>query len=183
MVEDLEGRALQGDERAWNELIARHQRRVRTSLLAKGASPPLANDLVQETWMRLIQQQRAGKLTALKLPGLAIRQADFLLRSHRRRPASRAEARSEELDDPESFQVVVAPEAGPEARAIDREKLSRTLDALDECSERSRIIFMTVYNEGLTAAQAASRFNISVQRVRQTLCEVRGRLRAAVGVG
>jgi RNA polymerase sigma factor (sigma-70 family) len=176
MSENLEARALQGDERAWNALIAQHSRRVRIGLLAKGAKPELAQDLMQETWMRLIRQQRAGKFEELRLPGLAVRQADFLLRSHRRRPAQRVE----ELDDPDNFAVVVDEAADPEQVVLDRQQLAVAMEALEECSPRSRRIFLDVQRDGLTAAEGALRFGISVQRVRQTLCEVRKKLRVAL---
>jgi RNA polymerase sigma-70 factor (ECF subfamily) len=62
-----------------------------------------------------------------------------------------------------------------------RQHLQRALQALHLCSPRSQDIFTAVYNEGMTGAQAAQRFGISVQRVRQTICEVRKQLREAAG--
>lgn len=176
MSKDLEARALKGDDRAWNALIAQHTRRVRVTLIAKGATPELAQDLAQETWMRLIRQQRAGKFLELSLPGLALRQADFLLRSYRRRPGQRIE----ELDDEENFTVVADEGADPERMTLDRQELQRALRALEDCAQRPRDIFVDVHTEGLSAAEAADRFGISVQRVRQTLCEVRKKLRTAL---
>src|SRR5262245_35637441 len=53
-------RALGGDVDAWNALIARHNRRVIVSLLARGMSVERAKDIAQEAWLRLVEQQRAG---------------------------------------------------------------------------------------------------------------------------
>ena len=44
-----------------------------------------AKDIAQETWWRLIEQQRAGRLQQLLLPGLGVAQAAFFsLESARR---------------------------------------------------------------------------------------------------
>jgi RNA polymerase sigma factor (sigma-70 family) len=174
---DLPARALKGDERAWNELIRVHDRRVFTSLLAKGVAPPRAREIAQETWIRLVEQQRSGKLTELRLPGLAVVQADFLARTDRRR----ADPVALDIDDAEQPIQIADERANQEQRTVDQQQLTRALEALDHCSERSREIFVSVYREGLSAAEASQRFGITIQRVRQTLCEVRGRLRLAIG--
>src|SRR5688500_4859484 len=70
--------ALAGDPRGWARLIERHDHRVVVSLLARGVPLDRAKELAQETWLRLIENQRAGRLPALSLPGLAIVQAGFL---------------------------------------------------------------------------------------------------------
>jgi RNA polymerase sigma factor (sigma-70 family) len=174
---DLSARALTGDQRAWNELIRRHDRRVFVSLLSRGVLPARAREIAQETWIRLIEQQRAGRLAELKLPGLAVTQADFLARSDRRRAGPQVL----DIDDEEQPIQVADERPDQESRVLDKQQLEKALEALSGCSERSRTIFTSVYREGLSAAEASSRFGISVQRVRQTLCEVRGRLREALG--
>ncbi len=179
MTADLCAAALAGDERAWNALIAQHDRRVFVSLLAKGVPPQLARELTQETWIRLLEQQRAGKLEELRLPGLALVQADFLWRSHRRRKQLPTVT-----DDDQDRPLQVADSAVPvDDRLADQQQLKTALTALAACSDRQREIFSAVQKEGLTAAQASSRFGISVQRTRQTLWEVRRKLRAALEVG
>ena len=73
-------RALEGDTAAWNALIAKHDHRIVVSLLARGVRIDRAKDIAQEAWIRLIEQQRAGRLSHLQLPGLAVAQAAFLSR-------------------------------------------------------------------------------------------------------
>jgi|JI10StandDraft_1071094.scaffolds.fasta_scaffold288512_2 RNA polymerase sigma factor (sigma-70 family) len=175
--DDLEGRALRGDDRAWNELIRRHDRRVLLSVLSRGVPPEDARDIVQETWLRLDRQRRLAKLLELRLPGLAVVQASFLARSWRRGQGPALA----DLDDEEAPIQVSDGRASQEERVLHQQQVDRALGALGECSERSRSIFNAVYQDGLSAAEAADRFGISVQRVRQTLCEVRARLRTAVG--
>jgi RNA polymerase sigma-70 factor (ECF subfamily) len=177
MTPDLEQAALAGDERAWNALIRQHDRRVFVSLLAKGVPPAMAREIVQETWIRLVEQQRSGKLAELRLPGLAVVQAGFLWRSQRRR---KGVPTISDAEDEERPLQVPDDKVSPEQTVVDREQLGRALDALDQCSDRQRQIFLAVQREGLTAAEASSRFGISVQRARQTLWEVRKRLRTAL---
>ena len=84
-------RALAGEVDAWNALVAKHDHRVVVSLLARGVRIDRAKDLAQEAWMRLVEQQRAGRLTHLQLPGLAIAQAGFLSLEAARRDGARGE--------------------------------------------------------------------------------------------
>ncbi len=171
----LAARALAGDEAAWNELVRRHDRRVWVSLLALGAPPDQARDLAQDTWVRLWGKAKAGELTELKLPGLAVTQARFLWLSSRRTGTA-------------APVVAVAPAAevadgahDPETQAARTQEVARAVAAVEALPDRARSVFTAVYDEGLSAAEASSRFGISVQRVRQTLFEVRGRLRAVLG--
>jgi len=73
------------------------------------------------------------------------------------------------------------PGADPEEQAIRRERLDRIRKELEVCPPRARQIFLAVYGpEGRSHAEAARDLGLSVQRVRQALCEVRARVRAAL---
>jgi RNA polymerase sigma-70 factor (ECF subfamily) len=73
------------------------------------------------------------------------------------------------------------PGANPEEQAIRRERLDRIRKVLDGCPPRARQIFLAVYGpEARGHAEVARDLGISVQRVRQTLCEVRARVRITV---
>jgi RNA polymerase sigma factor (sigma-70 family) len=163
--------ALEGDRDAWDALIERHDYRVIVALLARGVLLPRARELAQQTWIRLVAQQRAGKLDRLELPGLAIRQARFLALddARRREPAAAP------------IDALIDPAASVEQRLIDREQLARATAELARCSPRARAVFALVYTEPqLPHAEIARRLGLSVQRVRQILCEVRARLRGAI---
>src|SRR5262245_44093857 len=62
----------------WDDAIRRHHHRVYLSVLALGLAPDRAQEIVQATWTRLIEQHASGALDQLDFPGLAIRQARFL---------------------------------------------------------------------------------------------------------
>ena len=175
----LERRALEGDTAAWNALIARHQHRVLVSLLARGVRVDRARELVQETWARLVQQQRKGALTALRLPHLALTQAAFLAADEARR--DRREGLVAPLEDvPEAHQPV-DPAASAERRLLSEEQLTRAQRALGECSPSAQRVFhLACDGQELPHAEVAARAGLSVQRVRQILCEVRKKLRGAL---
>ena len=180
---EIAARALEGQSSAWDEIVRRHSHRVLLALLARGVPWDAAHDLVQEVWLRLVRQQRAGRLQSLALPGLAIAQAGWLAREEgrtRRRHetimSGRAAAAAVTVDD-----VDHDPEADPEEQAIRRERLDRIREELEVCPPRARQIFLAVYGpEGRSHAEAARDFGLSVQRVRQAVCEVRARVRTAL---
>ena len=179
----IAARALEGESSAWDEIVRRHSQRVLLALLARGVPWEAARDLVQEVWLRLVRQQRAGRLQSLTLPGLAIAQAGWLAREEARTRRRReeimsgraaADAAGDEMDQDSGVD--------PEEQAIRRERLDRIREEIEGCPPRARQIFLAVYGpEGRSHAQVASDLGLSVQRVRQALCEVRARVRAALG--
>ena len=177
--EDLSQRALTGDRRAWDVLIARHHRRVVVSLLAKGIRVDRAHELAQEAWTRLIQQQQRGLLTELRLPNLAITQAAFLAADDARR--SRREAIAGNVEELPERQHPVDPAVSAERRLLSEEQLAQAQEALAGCSPSARNVFLLACDgQELPHAEVAARVGLSVQRVRQILCEVRKKLRSAL---
>lgn len=174
----LETAALVGDRQAWTELIARHNRRVLLSLLAQGVLPAQAKEMAQEAWLRLITQADQRKLARLELPGLAIRQALFLARSEARKPGQGQPAQA--VDESES-------EMGGESAEevfFSKERLRQAQKRLRDFPPSSRAIFESLYGDpGLSHAEIAGRVGLSVQRVRQIICEVRKVLRAELEGG
>jgi RNA polymerase sigma factor (sigma-70 family) len=158
----------------WDDAIRLHDRRVYLSVLALGLPPDRAREVTQMTWTRLIEQYAQGKLDQLELPGLAIRQARFLaLNEHQR-------ARTE-------MRVLAAvpepPPGDPERALASREELERVLAALETCPPMARRVFRLVYaTPGGTAATAAQTVGLSLQRVRQILCETRSHIRKQMEV-
>jgi RNA polymerase sigma factor (sigma-70 family) len=168
--------ALQGDSSAWSALIAKHNHRVIVALIAFGVAPDRARDLAQEVWLRLIEQQRSGRLPTLALPGLALRQARYfaldLLRRDGVQPLS---------VDTAALDKALDPSPGVEQRVLDEEQLKRALHALDECHPTAQRVFVAVYEDpDRPQHDVAREVGLSLQRVRQVLCEVRKKLRAAI---
>jgi RNA polymerase sigma-70 factor (ECF subfamily) len=167
-------RALCGEIAAWNALVQTHNHRVVVSLLARGIPIDRAKDIAQDAWIRLIEQQREGKLSHLQLPGLAITQAGFLALE-----ACRRAKRTDPVDA--AAEDVPDPAADAEMRLLTEERLAHAERILSRCSPSAKNVFRLVYGgEGLDHAQVAERLGLSLQRVRQIVCEVRKLLRGAI---
>lgn len=162
----------------WDAAVIAHNHRVLLSLLAIGVPIELAQDLANQAWMKLIEQHRAGKLRELKLPGLAIRQARFLaLNELKQRETNRR--RSIPMDDLWSSPRAREPDV--EVMLLAREKLERALASLDDCSKTARTVFCYAYEDPPPSHKViAQRVGLSVQRVRQILCELRKTMREAM---
>jgi RNA polymerase sigma-70 factor (ECF subfamily) len=174
----LSARALRGDMSAWNALVQRHNHRVVVSLLARGVRLDRAKDVAQEAWLRLIEQQREGRLMHLTLPGLAVTQAGFLALEAARR------ARRTEVLDAAAEATLVDPGMSAETKLLTEEQLVRAEHILSRCSPKARAVFRLAYGEEATNhAEVAQKVGLSLQRVRQIVCEVRKLLREGVGHG
>jgi RNA polymerase sigma factor (sigma-70 family) len=160
-------------EPVWDDEIRAHDRRVYLSVLALGLSPDRAREITQAAWTRLIEQQAKGALAEIELPGLAIRQARFLAFNELKR--TRTEQRT--------LAAVPDPPPQPDTERIvgSRQEIDRVLAALATCSPQARKIFRLVYaTPNGTAASAAKEVGLSLQRVRQILCETRALIRKEV---
>lgn len=180
---ELAALALEGRVEAWDEIVQRHSHRVRLALLARGVPWDEAEDLVQETWVRLVQQQRAGRLRELRMPGLAVAQAGWLAREAWR-TRTRREAIASMNASAESNTIEEAdtdPERDPEAHALRNERSRLLQRELSACPARVQEVFRAVYGrEPRGHAEVAAELGMSVQRVRQILCETKARLRGAL---
>jgi RNA polymerase sigma factor (sigma-70 family) len=164
---------------AWNKIIRGSERRVLLSLLARGVRLDRAREICHETWARLYEQYALGRLDRVALPGIAIVQAGFIAaQDGRRADLARLHARLELTPE---VKALVDPLSSPEEQIASRELLERAGRALEQCSPRAQEIFQVVYNNPETPhAELAGRLGLSVQRLRQTLCEVRARIRRAL---
>jgi len=177
LSQTLSRQALSGSSPAWEALIRTHDRCVVLSLLAAGAPPQRAKELAHDAWARLIEQQRLGRLAEFELPGLAIRQARFLWLDELR---ARARAASGTVGE-EALAAVADAQATAEERCLSADRLARARGVLDALPESSRRVFLMIYNNpDRPHTEVAAQVGLSVQRVRQILCEVRKRMREAL---
>jgi len=156
----------------WDDAIRTHDRQVYLSVLALGLAPDRAREVTQAAWTRLIEQHAQGKLDQIELPGLAIRQARFLALNEYQR--TKVELRV-------LAAVPDTPPPDPERALASRQELERVLAALATCSPMARKVFRLVYaTPGGSAASAAQAVGLSLQRVRQILCETRAHIRKEI---
>jgi len=158
----------------WDAAIRRHDRKVFLSVLSLGLPPERARDVTQSAWTRLLEQNADGALAEIELPGLAIRQARFLALNELQRNRSERRALAAVPDPPDG------PEQ-PDRLAEGRAEVDRVLAALATCSPTAKKVFRLVYaTPGGNAASAAREVGLSLQRVRQILCETRAHIRSSL---
>lgn len=161
-------------ELCWDDTIRQHERRVVVTLLARGIPLERAKELTQEAWFRLIRQHRAGKLSELRFPGVAIRQALFLAREAQRRH-SRRRGKDPGLGDSSA--------ADPERLMIARDELRLVERVLERSSPTARRVFRRLYGHApRTPREVADELGLSLQRVRQIVCELRKKMRRELEV-
>lgn len=164
----------------WSELIRLHHRGVVLSLVATGFEFRAAEELAHEAWARLIEKQQQGRLTELRLPGLAITQARFLAWEDRRRQALQR-TRNVTATDGSADHLLVDRNPDPEQRLLSRQQARQALDVVARAPASTQRLFCLLYAEPtLPHADAARTLGLSVQRVRQILCELRKDVRAAL---
>jgi DNA-directed RNA polymerase specialized sigma24 family protein len=158
---------------AWDDAIRRYDRNVYLSVLALGLAPDRACEITQAAWTRLIEQHARGGLVVLQLPGLAIRQARFLALNELQRVRTEQRVLSIVPDEGASIDV--------ERQVQSREQVALVLEALATCSSTARKVFGLIYGtpDG-SPAKAAAVLGLSLQRVRQILCETRAQIRSSI---
>ncbi len=170
---ELLRRASAGDRDAWGALIARYNGRVVALLVARGTRIDRARELAQDAWARLLENQRAGRLGELKLPGLVFQQAMFLATDAARR--ARWEVTPGELPDSRD------PTPGADDVLTSRAALAAARSSFEECSPAEQRIFKALYDRPESSCrEVAETLGVSEQRVKQVAYEVRKRLRAAL---
>ena len=160
------------DPALWEEAIKRFDHRVYLSVLALGLGPDRSREIAQAAWTRLIERHARGGLVDLELPGLAIRQARFLGLNELARTKVERRVLAAVPDEPREGSVDV------EREVASRADVAKVLSALATCSPTARKVFRIVYaTPGGSPARAADELGLSLQRVRQILCETRTQLR------
>lgn len=160
------------NDAVWDDAIRRFDRQVYLSVLALGLHPDRAREISQAAWTKLIERHATGGLPELELPGLAIRQARFLGLNELQRTKVEKRVLAAVPEDAASTSVDV------ERHVDSRAQVTRVLAALATCSPTARRVFRLVYaTQGGSPAHAAQEVGLSLQRVRQILCETRAHIR------
>lgn len=155
----------------WDSAVRDHNARVVASLLALSVPLHQADELASQAWARLIEQERAGALAEIKLPGLAIKQARFLALTW-------LKTRAREVGLTDDIPQV---SGDPERALIARRDVEIALAVLAACSASAQAVFRYLYDDPPPSHEVvAARVGLSVQRVRQILCEVRKQIREAL---
>lgn len=162
MSGSLEERALAGDKAAWNILIKKHEFLVLNHILRQKVPLSKAREILQEVWIILFSKRQ--QLSSLHLPGLAIRQADFLVLDFYGMVKT-----EEELDEKNSRQ------------SHDLEDIIRIREILSDClsqlSDRNRQIFDYTYQDGKSSEEIAKLTGLTAPHVRKIRSEIRKQIK------
>lgn len=188
--EELLARYVKGDVRAFELLLSRHRGGVYSFLLRSVRDPAAAEDLFQETFLRVVQ--RADQFTGQsKLTTWVYTIARNLTVDHARRMRHRRHA---SLDAPVSGssdggarnlgEQVQGHERSADRAAIEGQARARFHEALDALPEEQREVFLLRQVDGLAFADIAailgvpentakSRMRYALERLQQALAEYR----------
>jgi len=179
---EMLARHLEGDPRAFGELVDRYGGGIYAYLHRSGLARPAADDLFQETFLRV--HRSAGRFDpARPFQTWLFTIATNLVRSHFRkrrvrrimtgwwrRPAADPQAEPVALDPPD-------PAADPELRASDREQVRLIERALSDLPDGPRRALLLTKVQGMSLAQAADALGVAVPTVKTWVR--RGRLALA----
>jgi RNA polymerase sigma-70 factor (ECF subfamily) len=174
---ELVVRACDGQVRAFEALLERHQSRVIRVLRLLGVPAQDREDVAQEVFIRVFRHLgtfRRGQAFAPWLYRVTVN-ASHDYRTRRGRLARGEVPWDESVDSP-------AGGGEDPAEAVRQRELRRALEeALERLTERERAVFVLRELEGLSSADVARSLGISSITVRRHLALARRRLRTGLG--
>jgi RNA polymerase sigma-70 factor (ECF subfamily) len=167
--------AADGDARAFQELIGRHESRVLRVLRLMGVAAQDREDVAQDVFIRIFRHLSGfhrGRPFQAWVYRIAVNSAhDYRTRQGR----SALESGWEETAEP------VSTASGPESEAELRDLRLQLTGAMAELTDRERAVFILREVEGLTTIEVARALGIARVTVRRHLNLARKRLRVALG--
>jgi RNA polymerase sigma-70 factor, ECF subfamily len=143
-----------GDDAVFSDLYRRGAPRVRGFLIRLGGDVALADDLTQETFLRVHRARGSFAATAAALPWLfAIARNAF--RDHVRRAQTRATVTQRSSEEDGSALLEAAPETRGDETLAAREMLDIVRRTLDAMPALQREAFVLIRFEGLSVSEAA----------------------------
>lgn len=168
---------LAGNRAALAVLVGRHHAPLLGYLYRLvGGDRPLAEDLVQETLLRLLRQRTYQSNRPFKPWLYTI--ATNLSRDHFKSAAVRQSLRRR--DDNDALLQVRDPAASPEVRALAAEQSGEVRLALAQLREEYRVVILLRFYQGFTLQEIAETLHIPVGTVKSRLSVAVRRLRAMV---
>jgi RNA polymerase sigma-70 factor (ECF subfamily) len=173
---DLIRRALEGDAEAFEEILRRHDRRILGMAVQMGLSPPDAQDVCQEVFLRVfryLRRFRAGENFEVWVWRIAVNVVYDTLR----RRKNRAEVTWDGEFLPPAGEGGVRRVGGLEIRLQNADLCNKLLGRLGRLSPRERMVFVLKDLQELETADVARALGITGITVRRHLAAARQRLR------
>jgi RNA polymerase sigma-70 factor (ECF subfamily) len=160
-----------GDPGAFDAVYEAYRARVFGFLVRLSRSRTVAEDLLDETWLRLVSNARSLRADTSLLPWLFTVARNLYL-------TYRRSGLLEEAWDPAALALWPSPEASSSPfEAAAHDELQRRLErALAHLSSRHREVLLLVGLEGLTPSEAASVCDVTPEALRQRLARARAAL-------
>ena len=169
----LLARARDGNLFAFDEIVKRYQRRVYATAVRIVRRHDVADDVVQEAFLRAHQALGRFDLSRPFGPWIC-RIAANLAVNHVRSPQAREEAL------PEAHAETPVKGASPLTRVLDTEARAVLARALEDLSTEQRAVFALRVFEDLSYKEIAEALEISIGTVMSRLSRARERLRVAL---
>jgi len=175
--EELVLQVLDGNQRAFEALLRRHESRVLRVLRLLGVPPEDREDVAQEVFVRVFRFLRGFK-SGNPFAGWVYRIAVNAVHDYRGRLGRR---RRDEAEWIPGLEDVAADPSRPERRDLDMDLRRRLEFALNVLSERERAVFVLREMEGLSTREVARLLGITGVTVRRHLGRARRSLQRALG--
>lgn len=170
-------RARAGEVAAFNQLVLQHQDAAYSLALRFLGSPPAAEDVTQEAFIRAYRgiAKFEGERFRAWLLSIVANAARDELRRQRRRPQRSLDAARDDPDQP----ALDPPDSGPspETSALTGELRGQLEAALRELPEDWRMVVLLSDVHGLAYDEIAAATGVPVGTVKSRLSRARGRLR------
>lgn len=152
---------IDGNTEAFSTLIHRHKDKIYTSIYLMVKDKYLAEDIFQDTFIKIIETIKAGKYNEEgKFLPWAMRIAHNLCIDHFRRVKSNPIIRTS--NDRDIFDEINFSEAGAEKRMIQRETCDKVTKMLDLIPEDQREVIVMRHYAGMSFKEIASLTNCSI---------------------
>lgn len=178
MDAELLERCRAGDERAYRALVERYQRRVYSLALRMLRSAEDAEDVTQETFVRMfraLDRYDPRRPFTTWLFTIAARLSIDAIRRRRHRPVSLV-TRDAESDEERALDVE-DPGPGPEELAARGEEERRTRDVIDSLPPHYRIVVMMRHQQDLSYEEIAEALGVPLGTVKARIHRARALLK------
>jgi RNA polymerase sigma factor (sigma-70 family) len=178
---ELVGRCLQGDERAYRDLIQRYRRQVYSLALRMVRRPEDAEDVTQETFVRMfkaLDRYDPDRPFAAWIMTIASRLSIDHIRRRRRSPISLFQRDSE--SDEERMIDVEDPGPGPEVSAVHGEEQQRANELIESLPEHYRIVVMLRHVQDLSYDEIAEALQLPLGTVKARIHRAREMLKSRI---
>jgi len=170
-----------GDARAFAELYERHERPVYRYFLRQGATPPQADDLMQDTWLAIVRhaahfEPRARFTTWL----YTIARSKLVDHWRGRDDAVSLDGAANDPDGDLPFEIDAGDAQRPDVQAMSREQARAFVDAVGQLPPAQREAFLLQAEGGLSLEEIAAVTNAGHETVKSRLRYAMAKLRTAM---